>query len=132
MSKVTVFLLNAGKKVEVDFGDLKNLLHQRIISGEDYLKAVKADAEKALPGWEAKAAQDVAEAEAAAKAVDAAVKADAVKAEKDVEAVIKAAENDAEALGRTKSKDVAPKSNKPTDAVTEPPEATPDNKKDGA
>jgi hypothetical protein len=123
---VKIFLKNFGKEVEVPFVELKNLLHNRLISGEDYVKAVKAQAEKAFPGWETKAQQDVAVAEADAKKVEDAIKSDAKKAEADVAAAVKTAEDDAAKVGRTQPAHEV----KPADAVTEP--SSDNSKKDGA
>ena len=128
---VKVFLKTIGKEVEVSFGEIKNLLHQRLISGEDYVKAVKAQAAKALPGWEAKAAQDVAEAERDAEAAKTVAEKAAKAAEAKAVAAVEAAVKDAEDLKKIPGRTQPAHSEAPVEAVTD---ASSDNstKKDGA
>lgn len=128
MASVKVFLKNIGKEAEVEVGELKHLLNERLISAEDYIKAVRAEAEKALPGYEAKAEQDVAKAEADAKAVEAKAAEDAEALKRAAEDAVKAAEDSAKQAGQKQPAHEV----KPAESNTEPPEATPDNKKDGA
>jgi hypothetical protein len=128
---VKVFLQTIGKEVEVSFGEIKNLFHQRLISGEDYVKAVKSQAAKALPGWETKAAQDVAEAEREAESAKAVAEKDAKAAEAKAVAAVEAAVKDAEALKKVPEHRYHPADKAPAEAVTD---ASSDNstKKDGA
>lgn len=98
-----VFLKNLGKEVEVAADEVKNLFHQGLVSGEDYVKSVAA---RVVPGFKQKGEEDVAKAKAEVEAAEAKAKADAAKVEADAEAKVEAAKADAEKAASDVKKDM--------------------------
>lgn len=98
-----VFLKNLGKEVEVAVDEVKNLFHQGLVSGEDYVKSVAA---QVVPGFKQKGEEAVAKAKAEADAAEAKAKADAAVAEKKADEAVDTAKADAEKTVTDVKKDI--------------------------